>query len=74
MGVATGQQHPDGLSFARERLNEGLNRGRSLRFRAGFVRIRPVLMTAFAMIIRNGSPVRSGSGKAESRTLRWAGP
>ena len=43
------EQHPDG-SFARERLNEGLNSPQAA-LQAGYVRIRPVLMTALAMII-----------------------
>jgi CzcA family heavy metal efflux pump len=38
------------VSFARERLNEGLNSAQSA-IQAGYVRIRPVLMTAIAMII-----------------------
>ena len=38
------------VSFGRERLNEGLNSSQAA-VQAGFVRIRPVLMTAFAMII-----------------------
>jgi multidrug efflux pump subunit AcrB len=38
------------VSFARERLNEGLNSTESA-VQSGYVRIRPVLMTAIAMII-----------------------
>jgi CzcA family heavy metal efflux pump len=38
------------VSFARERLDEGLDSKQSA-IQAGFVRIRPVLMTALAMII-----------------------
>jgi CzcA family heavy metal efflux pump len=49
MGVATANSILM-VSFARERLNEGLNSTQSA-LQAGFVRIRPVLMTAFAMII-----------------------
>jgi multidrug efflux pump subunit AcrB len=49
MGVATANSILL-VSFARERLNEGLDAAESA-VQAGFVRIRPVLMTAFAMII-----------------------
>jgi CzcA family heavy metal efflux pump len=49
MGVATANSILM-VSFARERLNEGLNSTESA-IQAGYVRIRPVLMTAFAMII-----------------------
>jgi CzcA family heavy metal efflux pump len=49
MGVATANSILM-VSFARERLNEGLNSVQSA-VQAGFVRIRPVLMTAIAMII-----------------------
>jgi CzcA family heavy metal efflux pump len=49
MGVATANSILM-VSFARERLNEGLNSTQSA-LQAGFVRIRPVLMTALAMII-----------------------
>jgi len=38
------------VSFAREQLDEGKN-ARDAAIEAGFVRIRPVLMTALAMII-----------------------
>ncbi|MGH9647944.1 MAG: efflux RND transporter permease subunit, partial [Bryobacteraceae bacterium] len=38
------------ISFARERLNEGIPAAQAA-VQAGFVRIRPVLMTALAMII-----------------------
>jgi multidrug efflux pump subunit AcrB len=38
------------VSFARERLHEGLNSAQAA-LEAGYVRIRPVLMTALAMII-----------------------
>jgi multidrug efflux pump subunit AcrB len=38
------------VSFARERMNEGLSAAEAA-VQAGFVRIRPVIMTAFAMII-----------------------
>jgi len=38
------------VSFAREQMNEGKN-ARDAALEAGFVRIRPVLMTALAMII-----------------------
>jgi multidrug efflux pump subunit AcrB len=49
MGVATANSILM-VSFARERLNEGLNAAQSA-VQAGYVRIRPVIMTAFAMII-----------------------
>src|SRR5579864_4356817 len=49
MGVATANSILM-VSFARERLNEGLNSTQAA-IQAGYVRIRPVLMTAFAMII-----------------------
>jgi multidrug efflux pump subunit AcrB len=49
MGVATANSILM-VSFARERLNEGLSSAQSAA-QAGYVRIRPVLMTAFAMII-----------------------
>ena len=49
MGVATANSILM-VSFARERLNEGLNSAQAA-VQAGYVRIRPVLMTAMAMII-----------------------
>ncbi len=49
MGVATANSILM-VSFARERLNEGLN-SKQAALQAGYVRIRPVLMTALAMII-----------------------
>jgi multidrug efflux pump subunit AcrB len=49
MGVATANSILM-VSFARERLNEGLHSTQAA-IQAGYVRIRPVLMTAFAMII-----------------------
>jgi CzcA family heavy metal efflux pump len=49
MGVATANSILM-VSFAREQLNEGLNSAEAA-VQAGYVRIRPVLMTAFAMII-----------------------
>src|SRR5258708_21397598 len=49
MGVATANSILM-VSFARERLNEGLTSTQAA-VQAGYVRIRPVLMTAFAMII-----------------------
>ncbi|HVY21967.1 MAG TPA: efflux RND transporter permease subunit [Steroidobacteraceae bacterium] len=49
MGVATANSILV-VSFARERLNAGLNAA-AAAVEAGFVRLRPVLMTAFAMII-----------------------
>jgi CzcA family heavy metal efflux pump len=49
MGVATANSILM-VSFAREQLDEGKN-ARDAAIEAGFVRIRPVLMTALAMII-----------------------
>jgi multidrug efflux pump subunit AcrB len=49
MGVATANSILM-VSFAREQLDEGKN-AREASIEAGFVRIRPVLMTALAMII-----------------------
>jgi CzcA family heavy metal efflux pump len=49
MGVATANSILM-VSFARERLNEGLD-SKQAALQAGYVRIRPVLMTALAMII-----------------------
>jgi multidrug efflux pump subunit AcrB len=49
MGVATANSILL-VSFARERLNEGMT-SRQAAVEAGFVRIRPVIMTATAMII-----------------------
>ncbi|HVA95928.1 MAG TPA: efflux RND transporter permease subunit [Candidatus Dormibacteraeota bacterium] len=49
MGVATANSILM-VSFARERLNEGLTASQAA-VQAGFVRMRPVLMTALAMII-----------------------
>ncbi len=49
MGVATANSILV-VSFARERLNEGLSAAQAA-VQAGYVRIRPVLMTALAMII-----------------------
>ena len=49
MGVATANSILV-VSFAREQLAEGMN-AKQAAVEAGFVRIRPVLMTAFAMII-----------------------
>ncbi len=49
MGVATANSILM-VSFAREQLNEGLNSAQAA-VQSGYVRIRPVLMTAFAMII-----------------------
>jgi multidrug efflux pump subunit AcrB len=49
MGVATANSILM-VSFARERMSEGLN-ARQAAIQAGFVRIRPVIMTAMAMII-----------------------
>jgi CzcA family heavy metal efflux pump len=49
MGVATANSILL-VSFARERMNQGLG-ATAAALDAGFVRIRPVIMTAFAMII-----------------------
>jgi multidrug efflux pump subunit AcrB len=49
MGVATANSILV-VSFARERMRDGLT-AKTAALEAGFVRIRPVLMTAFAMII-----------------------
>jgi CzcA family heavy metal efflux pump len=49
MGVATANSILM-VSFARERLNEGIPAAQAA-VQAGFVRIRPVLMTAMAMVI-----------------------
>jgi CzcA family heavy metal efflux pump len=49
MGVATANSILL-VSFARERLNEGFN-SKQAALQAGYVRMRPVLMTALAMII-----------------------
>ncbi len=49
MGVATANSILM-ISFSRERLREGLN-SRDAALEAGFIRIRPVLMTALAMMI-----------------------
>jgi multidrug efflux pump subunit AcrB len=49
MGVATANSILM-VSFARERLSEGMTASQAA-VQAGYVRIRPVLMTAFAMII-----------------------
>jgi CzcA family heavy metal efflux pump len=49
MGVATANSILM-VSFARERMNEGVNAAQSA-VQAGYVRIRPVIMTAVAMII-----------------------
>ncbi len=66
-----GQQHPDGLFRARA-LDEGLN-SHEAALEAGYMRIRPVIMTALAMII-GMVPMASGSAKAASKMLRWAAP
>jgi multidrug efflux pump subunit AcrB len=49
MGVATANSILL-VSFAREKMNEGMA-SREAALEAGYVRIRPVLMTALAMII-----------------------
>ena len=60
MGVATANSILV-VSFARERMREGLT-AREAGLDAGFVRIRPVLMTALAMII-GMVPMASGLGE-----------
>ncbi|HET6934915.1 MAG TPA: efflux RND transporter permease subunit, partial [Candidatus Angelobacter sp.] len=50
MGVATSNSILV-ISFAREQLQENVGDARAAALKAGFVRVRPVLMTALAMII-----------------------
>ncbi len=66
MGVATANSILM-VSFARERLHEGMNSTHAA-LEAGYVRIRPVIMTAMAMIIGMVPMSPSASAKAESRT------
>ena len=70
MGVATANSILV-VSFARERLNEGLSRSQAA-VQAGYVRIRPVLMTALAMII-GMVPLSLGLRRGR-RAERSAGP
>jgi len=60
MGVATANSILM-VSFAREQMQEGKN-AREAAVQAGFVRIRPVLMTALAMII-GMVPMATGLGE-----------
>lgn len=71
MGVATANSVLV-ISFARERLAE-LGDAQAAALEAGFVRFRPVLMTALAMVI-GMLPMALGVGKAASRTRRSAVP
>ena len=67
-----GQQHPAG--HVRQRPARRRCRGaREAMLSAGYARIRPVLMTATAMII-GMLPMALGSAKAASRTRRSAAP
>ena len=69
MGVATANSILM-VSFARERLNEGRSAA-DAALEAGFVRIRPVLMTALAMII---GMVPMALGLGEGGEQKPAGP
>jgi len=60
-----------GGQFARERMNAGDNAFEAA-MQAGFTRLRPVLMTALAMII-GMIPMALGWGMAGSRMRRWDG-
>ena len=71
MGVATANSVLV-VSFARERLAE-LGDATQAALEAGYVRFRPVLMTALAMII-GMAPWRWASARAASRTRRSAAP
>ncbi len=71
MGVATANSVLV-ISFARERLEE-LGDATAAAMEAGFVRFRPVLMTALAMVI-GMLPTALGLGEAASRTRRWDAP
>ena len=71
MGVATANAVLV-ISFARERLADHGDPVQAA-LESGFVRIRPVLMTALAMVI-GMAPMALASAKAASRTRRWAGP
>jgi len=66
-GVATAT-NPDG-SFARDRMQAGIPAVQSA-LEAGYTRIRPVLMTALAMII-GMLPMFWGWAKVANRTRRW---
>jgi multidrug efflux pump subunit AcrB len=59
------------VSFARERMDEGMP-AREAAVAAGHTRMRPVLMTALAMII-GMAPMAMGLAKAENRMRRWDG-
>ncbi len=60
------------VSFARERLDE-LKDPIAAALEAGFVRMRPVLMTALAMVIGMG-PMALGLGEGGEQTRRLAAP
>ena len=72
MGVATSNSILV-VSFAREQLEILVGDARRAALNAGFVRFRPVLMTALAMTI-GMSPWLSALAKAASRTRRSAAP
>jgi multidrug efflux pump subunit AcrB len=71
MGVATANSVLV-ISFAREKLNE-IGDATQAALEAGFVRLRPVLMTALAMVI-GMLPMALGWAKAASRMRRSAAP
>ena len=68
MGVATANSILV-VSFARQRMGEGLDPVKAA-LDAGATRIRPVLMTALAMII-GMIPMALGWARAPSRTRPW---
>ncbi len=72
MGVATANSILI-ISFARERYMDHGDGPRDAALAAGFSRLRPVLMTAFAMII-GMVPMAMGFGEGGSRTRRSAAP
>ena len=72
MGVATSNSILV-VSFAREQLEELVGDARQAALNAGFVRLRPVLMTALAMIM-GMMPMALGWAKAASRMRRWDAP
>ena len=69
MGVATSNSILV-ISFAREQLEETVGDARAAALSAGFVRFRPVLMTALAMII-GMVPMALGLGDGGGRMRRW---
>ena len=68
MGVATANSILM-VSFAREQMNEGRSPFEAA-LEAGFVRIRPVIMTALAMMI-GMIPMAIGLGEGGEQTLPW---